>query len=293
MTVTYSGRAFNPAELDRIRELAAALPTRAAISRAICAELGWFKPDGGLKEMSCRVALLRMQRDGLLLLPPPRQGPSRPGPVPLTAASDRQTPITGSRGDLGPILLQPVASQPDRALWRELITRWHYLGYTRHAGAQIRYLAYDSQHRLLAALAFSGAAWKTAPRDRFLRWSPEQRSARLHLIVDNSRFLLLPWVKVRFLASSLLAQIARQLPQDWQRRYGYQPLVLETFVDSHRFSGTSYRAAGWLCLGETTGRGKYDRHRGRKQPERYVFIRPLRPDFRASLRAPLPTPPHS
>lgn len=291
----YSGRVFSPEELAVVAAIAADRqhhPTRAAIARAVCATLHWLQPDGRLKEMGCGKALRAMERDGLLTLPPPaRPAPSRrAGPVPLTSASARQSPITGSRRDLGPITLRPVTARDEVALWRELVARWHYLGFRLHGGAQMRYLAWDASGRLLAAMEFSASAWKVAPRDRFLRWTPEQRAARLHLIVDQSTFLILPWVKVQFLASSLLGQVARRLPADWLARYLYEPVLIESFVDSHRFFGTCYRAAGWLCLGETTGRGKSDRHHRRthRQPERFVFVRPLRPDYRAILRAPLP-----
>jgi hypothetical protein len=241
--------------------------------------------------MSCYCALRAMEADGLLTLPPPSRPAARPGPTNFTAASDRQSRITGTRRDLGTITLRPVANKPENALWRELVARWHYLGYRLHGGAQLRYLAWDAQGRLLAAMEFSASAWKVAARDRLIGWTTEQRMARLHLVVDHSTFLILPWVKVRLLASSLLGQVARRLPEDWRTRYGYAPVLLETFVDSHRFFGTSYRAAGWRCLGETTGRGKWDRRRGRKRPERFIFIRPLRTDYRATLRAPLPAQP--
>ena len=293
----YSGRPFSADELALVAALAAdqhQYPTRAAIARAVCAQLHWFQPDGQLKEMSCYCALRAMERDGLLTLPPPTRRPaSPPRPVPLTTASARQPRLTGSRRDLGTITLRPVTARHEVALWRELVARWHYLGFRRHGGAQLRYLAWDASGRLIAAMEFSAAAWRVAPRDRFLRWTDEQRVARLHLLVDQSTFLILPWVKVRFLASSLLGQVARRLPADWRARYHYEPVLLESFVDSHRFFGTSYRAAGWLCLGETTGRGKWDRHtrRTHRLPERFIFVRPLRPDFRAVLRAPLPPTP--
>jgi hypothetical protein len=293
----YSGRLFSAEELAQVAVIAAdhtAYPTRAAIARAVCAALHWLQPDGRLKQMSCSLALRAMERDGLLTLPPPRRHPA-PGPVAFTPASQRQARITGSRADLGPITLRPVADKDEVALWRELVARWHYLGFRLHGGAQLRYLAWDAQGRLLATMEFSASAWKVAPRDRYIGWTAEQRMARLHLVVDHSTFLILPWVKVRFLASSLLAQVARRIPADWRARYGYQPVALETFVDSHRFFGTSYRAAGWRCLGETTGRGRNDRHHRRthRQPEKFVFFRPLRPDFRRVLAAPLllPTPP--
>ena len=296
MTVTrYAGRVFSDAELAAVAAIAAdraAYPTRTAIARAVCGTLHWLLPDGRLRRTSALSALRAMERDGLLALPAPTAAPRAPKPVLFTPASDRQARIVGSRADLGRITLRPITDAREVALWRELVARWHYLGYRRHPGAQLRYLAWDAQGRVLAAMEFSACAWKVAARDRFLRWSPEQRMARQHLVVDQSTYLIMPWIRVRFLSSTLLGQVARRLPADWIARYGYSPVAIETFVDSHRFFGTSYRAAGWLCLGETTGRGRNDRHHRRthRQPQRFVFLRPLHPRYRALLRAPLPAP---
>ena len=289
----YNGRSFSPDDLAVVAAVLAdrsTYPTRAAIGREVCSRLRWLQPDGRLKEMTCSLALRAMERDGLLTLPPPRSQPRRPGPVPLSAASDRQPRITGSRRDLGPIVLRPVADKAENALWRELVARWHYLGFRVQGGAQLRYLAWDAHGRLLAAMDFSASAWKIAARDRLIGWNTDQRMGRLHLVVNQSTFLILPWVKVRFLASSLLGQAVRRLPSDWAARYTYAPVLLESFVDSHRFFGTSYRAAGWRCLGETTGRGRNDRHNRRthRQPTCWIFIRPLSPGYRSLLRAPLP-----
>jgi len=290
-TWRYAGRLFTERDLSRIRDVVAqSPPNRAALARDVCAALDWRRPTGEWKTGSCIGVLLRMHRDGLIVLPPPSGTPPVPrGQVPFTAASARQAPITGSRRDLGPLSLTLVQTRTQAQLWRELIARWHYLGYSTAGGPNLRYFVHDSQQRPLALLGFSAAAWKVGPRDRFIGWNPEQRSARLPYLVNLSRFLILPWVRVRFLASSLLAVAVRQIPAAWEDRYGTRPLLFETFVDSHRFSGTCFRAAGWLCLGETAGRGKYDRQRRRthRLPERWVFVRPLDPHFRRTLNAPL------
>lgn len=291
MTHTYCGRRFTDAELARVRELAASLPTRMAISRAVCRELDWRKPDGGLKDMSCRVALLRMARDGHLVLPPPRarhvSPPRHAAGEPLPAAL-RPEPVQGSRADFPDLTLQPVAQRTaDSRLWNTVMQRYHYLGYAPLPGAQMRYLLYG-RGRLLGALGFGAAAWKLAPRDDFIGWSPEQRQARLHLIVNNARFVLLPWVTIRFLASSTLALAVRRLPADWRARYGYEPVLCESFVERPRFTGTCYRAANWVLVGQTQGRGKLDRHHRRAEPVKDIYLYPLRPDFRARLTAPTP-----
>jgi hypothetical protein len=282
----YCGRDFTSSELETIRDLLAArqCTTRAALSRAVCTAFGWRTPAGMLKAVSCRVALLRMERDGLLQLPPPTRHVPRAGAPLRTAAGDPASQITGSRGELRALGLQLVfGGQADGRLWNELVARYHYLGYEPLPGAQVRYLIRDG-NRLLGALGFSAAAWKVAPRDEFIGWSPDERQAQLHLVVNNARFLLLPWVSVKFLASSVLAMAARRLPADFQARYAYRPVLLETFVESQRFSGTSYKAANWIWLGRTQGRGKLDRYQRRDKPVKDVWVYALRPDFRQWLR---------
>ena len=155
----------------------------------------------------------------------------------------------------------------------------------------MRYLV-TSQRRVLAVVGFGASAWKAAPRDRFIGWSVAQREARLQLVVNNARFLILPWVQVRNLASTVLARSSRRLPDDWQARYGYRPLLLETFVQSDRFAGTSYRAANWTHVGQTQGRGKLDVHKTYALPRKDIWLYPLRRDFRRRLCAPLNPPPH-
>ncbi len=186
------------------------------------------------------------------------------------------------RGDLGPLELRPVRQPAQSRLWNELIARYHYAGYARLPGAQVRYLAY-ADNRLLAALGFGAAAWRLYDRDAFIGWSDEQRATRLHLVANLARFLICPWVKVRCLASSLLAQAARQLPADWQARYAYRVLLLETFVECDRFAGTCFRAANWTCVGQTQGRRKLDRHHLRDKPIKDVYLYLLHRRFRDHL----------
>lgn len=285
----YCAREFTPGELVEIRALIASgqCANRAALAREVCRRLNWYKVGGGLKVVSCSVALLRMQRDNLLELPAPTR-PRPPRHIPcFTAASDPGPLLEGSRGDLGPLHLLRVASRADSRLWNEVMARHHYLGYQPLAGAQLRYLVYAGD-RLLAALGFGAAAWRVLDRDDFIGWNDAQRVARLHLIVNNARFLIMPAVRVQFLASSLLAQAARQLPRDWQAVYGYRPLLLESFVECDRFSGTAYRAANWLFVGETTGRGKLDRDHKTPKTFKSIWCYPLDRRFRRLLCAPLP-----
>ena len=287
-SVRYCGRTFTAEELERIRALIESNPelTRNALSGIVCDELQWLRPDGRRKDMSCRVAMLRMHRDGWITLPPPRlrTGGRKPPPR-LTSASAPRKVLSLFDFTLDEITLDPVDVRKDSFLWNELIERYHYLGHQPLPGAQIRYLVrHGSEH--LAALGFAAAAWKVAPRDLFIGWSAEERQRNLHLIVNNARFLILPWIEAQNLASRILSLAARRLPKDWLTRYGYKPVLLETFVERDRFRGTCYRAANWIHVGATQGRGKLDRKWQRLLPVKDIFLFPLCRSFRQTLRSP-------
>lgn len=288
----YCGREFDEDEIAYIRKLAAEPgASRIAMSRRVCEEVGWRKPDGGLKEMSCRVALLRMEADGLVRLPAPLRRNGNAGRSPRrTPEGEPRGPLVTPAGDLVRLRLDLVESQRDSRLWNELVDRYHYLGYKPLPGAQVRYFA-RSEDDLLAVLGFGAAAWKTAPRDAFIGWTARERETRLHLVVNNARFLILPWVRSRHLASRLLGLAARRLSADWQARYGYRPVLLETFVEKERFNGTCYRAANWRYVGETRGRGKLDTAHAHALPVKSVWVLPLDPDFRARLAGQQPSSP--
>lgn len=281
----YCGRDFTAAELMLCRQLIREQPqmNRAQLSRALCQRLGWYTAGGALKEMSCRVAMLRMQEDGLITLPPPRNGNGN------GRAYARRTPAT----EPGPPLMQPVdqlrdlhldtvADRRESHLWNEYIERYHYLGYQPLPGAQMRYLA-RGEGQVLALLGFGAAAWKTAPRDRWIGWSPAKRQQRLHLLVNNARFLILPWICCPNLASKLLSMAAHRLADDWAERYGYRPVLIETFVQTGRFTGTCYRAANWIHVGQTQGRGKLDTRNKATLPVKDIWLFPLSKDFRKRL----------
>ena len=283
----YCGRAFTPAELGVIRQLAESLPTRRAIADAVCDTLGWRRADGHRKDMTARVALNRMAADGLIILPPPRHGNGngrhpRHAPAQQLALPVETAPITAGLAALQPLRLVPVASRAESARYNQLMRAHHYLGYAPLAGAQLRYLV-QAAPGTVAALGYGAAAWACAPRDRHIGWDPATRQANLHLVAGNARFLIVPHVRVRNLASAILARAARQLPADWQDRYGYAPVLLETFVDTNRFTGSSYRAANWIWAGYTKGRGKLDRHHQHTQPVKDVYLYPLDRDYQRIL----------
>ncbi len=281
----YCGRVFSRKEITWIRDLIEKNPAmnRAQLSRSVCEHLGWLKPDGELKQMSCRVAMLRMHRDGLLTLPPPQKGNGNGHNRPkITTASDPKPIISAPAGSLGQISFLQVQSRQDSALWNELIQRYHYLGYMPLPGAQIRYLI-SAGPDLLAAMGFGAAAWALEPRDQFIGWSAEQRKQNLQLVVNNARFLILPWVRSKCLASKILGIAAKKLPHDWQVRYGYKPVLMESFILSSRFQGTCYRAANWHHVGQTQGRGKLDRHNRCPVPVKEIFLYPLHKQFQKIL----------
>lgn len=271
--------------MDWIRRLIADNPqlNRHKLSKLVCRELGWLRINGHLKDMSCRVAMLRMYRDGLITLPAPTQCVNNTSRRPrITSASDPREPLSVSAGTLGRLRLQQVQCSSDSSLWNELVERYHYLGFTPLAGAQIRYLVFAQQH-LLAALSFGASAWSLAPRDTFIGWTADQRIKNLHLVVNNARFLILPWIQCRFLASRILSCVAKELPSHWRNRYGYNPVLFETFVLTERHRGTCYRAANWIRVGRTQGRGKLDRHKRFALPVKDIFLYPLHKHFRDIL----------
>jgi hypothetical protein len=293
------GRVFSASVLERIDALVREQLelTRAGLAREVCRWLSWRQPHGALCAASCRVALGQLEQRGVLKLPAARRRIVRLKPAVAAGPSLlRCTPLEGALQALGSIELVPVASHrsPEALLWKEMIAAHHYCGYQPLVGAQIRYLV-RCDLGWLGALGFSAAARHLRDRDRWIGWSPSARRAHRQKVVANSRFLLLPWVKVGNLASKVLSLASERLPADWQAKYGYRPLLLETFVEEERFAGTCYQAANWHCVGHTTGRGRQDRDRTRRVPVKAIYVYPLAADWQAELcreplrsRAPLP-----
>lgn len=279
------GRLFDLDDLELIRRIIARdhLATRVKISCEVCLALSWFKPDGGLKDMSCRVMLLKLHRAGLIDLPLPRKANGNGRKFShRTKKGEPGEIIAKPARELFPLELRRVISKKDSFFWNELIDRYHYLGYTPLPGAQIRYII-DSPEGCLGAIGFSAAAWKVKPRDIWIGWTASQRTENLHLAVNNSRFLILPWVHSKNLASKILSLCAKKLPADWQEVYGYRPLLLETFVEKERFAGTCYKAANWVYVGSTQGRGKLDKLHEHKLPVKDIYLYPLDKNFRSFL----------
>jgi len=280
-------RVFTTAHVAEIQCLLTAHPDwpRAHVAVALCRAWDWRHPDGTLKQQTCQALLRRLAARGALGLPTPRRVPGpRRRPVPLVA------PLTPLPPDaaLADLVVRPVTA-PERTRWRQLMQTYHYLGCAQRVGESVEYVATIGAH-WVALLAWSGAAWKTAPRDRWIGWDAAVRERRLHLIANNTRFLILPGVTRKNLASRVLGRTLRRLSADWQTRYGHPLLLAETFVDPQRFAGTCYRAAGWIPLGQTRGYARcgpgYVAH---GQPK-VIFVHPLHPEARRRLAAPWAPP---
>lgn len=280
----YCGRDFTNKELDQIRSLIKENPQfhRAKLSREVCQMLRWLKPDGKLKDMSCRVAMLRMQEDGLIELPKPLRAKAVIRKIEFTSATDPQDSILCPVNQLLHLQLQMV-NKTNSFLWNEYIERYHYLSYTPLPGAQLRYFI-TANGQILALTGFGAAAWQTSPRDKFIGWDHEQRKRNLHLIVNNARFLILPWVQSKNLASKILALHARQLPYDWEEKYNIRPVLMESFVEKNRFAGTCYKAANWCNVGQTKGRGKLGPPGKISVPIKDIWVYPLNKKFRTLLK---------
>ena len=245
----YHGRDFTEGEMALLRKLIAGPPAlnRHTLSKEFCRRIGWLKPDGGLKDMMARVTMLAMHGDGLIVLPPPKWKQRRPGPI--VFGQDTEPPLfppPTTLDEVRPLEIRTVVggTRPGR-LWNEFVARHHHLGYRTLVGAQMRYAVHDRNGRPLAMLGFSTAAWALAPRDRFIGWTPTLRRKNLPLVVDNPRFLILPWIRIPNLGSHILALVRRRLPRDWTRRYNTTPVLVETFVEVPRFTGGLYRASCW------------------------------------------------
>jgi hypothetical protein len=279
------GRPLSAADVETIRReiRLAQPPIRSEIARRVCRALAWTNALGEPKLMSARVGLLRLHRAGIIELPAPTKGNGNGQPLKHEPNEwPPECPLEGSVGGLSGLRLSPVSDKGASRLWNGLIDRYHYLGYTPLPGAQLRYLI-ESDQGLLGALGFGAAAWKVASRDRWIGWDRAGREANLGRVLNNARFLLLPWVRVKNLASRALALAAAQVAGDFAACYGERPVLLETFVEIPRFSGTCYRAANWRYLGETQGRGKCDVTHRAALPRKAVYVYPLAADFRRAL----------
>jgi len=285
-TLRYRGKIITGEDIVLIRSLIAENPadSRRQLSKRLCLAWNWVQANGELRDMVCRSLLLEVERAGHIQLPSKRCSPNNPlvrSKKPDFPSLDR-TPIELDLSRLPELTIRQVRRRPEERLFNALVEHHHYLGYRQPVGEHLKHLVLMGE-RPIACFSWSSAPRHLGPRDRFIGWSPEVRRKNLHLIAYNSRFLILPWVRIPSLASSLLARMARSLPGDWEDRYGHPIVFLETFVDSERFRGTCYRAANWVRLGQTTGRGKNDQTRKPNRSLKDIWIYPLIRNFRQVL----------
>ena len=290
-SLTLQGRCLSPADLHDLRQWVTENShwSRWRLSRELATRWDWRNGAGVLKDMAARTLLVKLAQRGLLALPERRQVPTnrmRCGTPPASEWPEPGEPIAGPLAALKPLTLQEVSGQPTSRAWlKGALAHFHYLGFGGAVGENLHYVIRDGQSRPLAGLVFGAAAWKCQDRDRFLGWTAQQRQKNLALVANNTRFLILPWVKVPDLGSWILGQVAGRIGRDWQAKYGHPVVVLETFVEQQRFRGTVYRAANWQPVGVTAGRSRQDRHTCLQVPRKDIYLYPLRRSFREALAA--------
>ncbi len=284
--VKYQGRVATRKDVEYIKRVLSENPqdSRCELSRKLCKAWNWVQPNGALRDMVCRGFLLRLEEAGYIKLPPRRFIPNnplvnrrKPSPVEID-----ETPIKAPVSRLQPLEIRQVRRTEHEKLFNGLISQYHYLGYSHPVGEHLKYIVHF-QGRPIACFAFSSAPRHIGCRDRYIGWSADERKKNIHLIAYNSRFVLLPWIQSEYLASHVLGKITRVVRTDWERVYNHPVYFLETFVDTERFEGTCYKAANWIYLGETTGRGKNDQSGKPNRSIKAVWGYPLTRNFRRFL----------
>ena len=283
------GRSVTDQDIVLIRCLLTENPSwgRRRLSIELCERWAWRNGVGQIKDMACRTLLLKLERAGEIRLPPRRGGRrnERGYRQPVEMIHDTSLVESDLRA-LQPVLIEPLKAGDKRLpLFKFFLHQYHYLGHSTCVGENLKYLVFDNTGRPLACLLFGAAAWKTKSRDAFIGWDASVRERNLSLLTNNTRFLILPWVRVPHLASHVLARVRKQLSADWISKYGHPIHLLETFVERDRFKGTCYRAAGWLHVGATTGRSRNDKDFTLSVPVKEVYLQPLTADFRRRLCA--------
>jgi hypothetical protein len=284
MAEIFSGRIITDDDMEIIRWTRDTYPnlSRYELAGTVCEFIGWVTPSGGAKVPQCIDFFARMEAEGKLDLPAlkARKPSIQKEKTSDAAKNNAHMPEVTECGGIELLKARPGADMQE---WRRYVNEYHMLGDKNVFGSRIYYFI-RSERQTLGCMLFSAASWALENRDRWIGWSAGERKERLYLIVNNTRFLILPNVRVKNLASRALSLAAKQLPSDWVREFGYSPVLLETFVDTSIFAGTSYTAANWILLGHTKGRGRMDRHHKARLSQKAIFVYPLRPDFADILR---------
>jgi hypothetical protein len=282
------GRYFTAQEIEDIQETIESCGLSwTELVQTVCEHLKWVTPAGRNKADSCAKALRKLSAQGILKLPEGtsvRKGKEKEKAVEVSERTEAEEELSGTVREFEPVEVMPVLGRESIRLWNEYVERYHGLGYKRPFGAHQRYFIVDGTGRRLGCLMFAASAWSLGERDEWIGWSERDRAQRLNWVVSNTRFLIFPWVRVRNLASAALSRVAARIGRDWQERYGYAPVLLETFVDAERYRGTCYQAANWIRLGMTAGRGRMDRHTQYLSTPKIIYVYPLVRDFRVILQ---------
>ncbi len=285
----FSGRTFSPRDIELIKWARKTYPKlpRHEFASTVCELLGWTTPAGRAKWHPCLAFLEQLEAEGIIQLPSVKTTKKTSGKVRITAIEFNTREINGEINDFEPIELTVVQPGEELKRWRSYVNQYHMLGFKTVFGSRLHYFV-KSRGLELGCIQFSASSWALEERDKWIGWDIDDRTARLNLIVNNSRFLIFPWVHIRNLASKALSLVAKQIQGDWLREYCYAPVLLETFVDLEHFRGTCYKAANWTYLGETKGRGRMDRHTERALSKKAIFMYPLQDDFKAVLKGEKP-----
>jgi Domain of unknown function (DUF4338) len=295
--LAFCGQELTTEQISLIRQIIADYPklSQTELAATICELLEWQRPNGGLKTRECFLFLQQLQQRGWLeSLPALREGKKKGGhyPTKIEPASDPQPLLNGSLANYLPLELRRTRTPEQGHLFRQWLHRYHYLGFKVPYGASLRYIVYSQKppYHPLACLLFKSAGWKMAPRDTWIGWSDEAREKNLPRVVNNSRFLIFPWVEIPNLASHILSLAARKIIPDWEEMYNTRPVLLETLVDREKYLGTCYHAANWIGVGITQGRGRMDRYNESLVSRKDILMYPIARHWREILQNPVPTP---
>lgn len=284
--MVYSGRNFTSEDIELIKWTRKKYPqlSRTELTRTICEFLEWTTPAGRAKTPQCRAFLEGLEESGLIELPPLELAQRRsPLKSKLTEFTIDKNPITSELKTIEPIYLEIARAGIELKRWKQYVNEYHMLGYKQVFGSRLSYFI-KSGDMILGCVQFSASSWALSSRDEWIGWTVQDRKQRLHLIVNNSRFLILPWVNVKNLASKVLSIAIKQIQADWLREYCYAPVLLETFVDTSHFAGTCYKASNWIYMGETQGRGRMDRKNEYSLSRKAIYMYPLQKDFKDCLK---------
>lgn len=285
-TKIIQGREISHSDIELVRQLISTNPSwgRTQLSKQLCILWNWKNSGGRLKDMACRSLLLKLQEQKIIVLPAPKKKANNDKSNSCTRPVLHSTlPVCSSLKDLLPLQIRPAKDRGELDLFKCFLSLYHYLGFSGHVGENLKYMVYDRHDRPLACLLFGSSAWACGPRDDFIGWDRKNRSSNLCLTTNNTRFLILPWVSVKYLASHILSKVLKRIRDDWQSKYGHPLYLLETFVQRDRFAGTCYKASNWICVGQTKGRSRNDRYSIMKVPVKDIYLYPLTKGFRKVL----------